>query len=198
MRKVFFSFNWDDVWRANQVRNSWVTKGNYRLAGFVDSAEIEKVRKSKDQAIKNWIDKQLEETSVTCVLIGSQTADSRWVKYEIQQSRKKKNGLLGVLIHSLKDSNRKIGKRGTNPLENYKSENNSSKNIENALAMGGIGWILAKCIYPQVAILAGFIAAAKPAFALFDDDYKIYNWIEDEGYQNMGEWIEKAARQVGR
>ena len=89
MRKVFFSFDWDDVWRANQVRNSWVSKGSYTLAGFVDSANIEQVKRATDQAIKKWIDNQLEGTSVTCVLIGSQTSNSKWIKYEILESIKK-------------------------------------------------------------------------------------------------------------
>ena len=59
MRRVFFSFDWDDAWRVNQVRNSWVTKGNYTSVGFVDSAEIEQVKRKTDKAIKNWIDQQL-------------------------------------------------------------------------------------------------------------------------------------------
>ena len=66
MRYVFFSFDWDDVWRVNQVRNSWVTKGGYAEAGFADSADIETLRRSTDRAIKGWIDRQMEGTSVTC------------------------------------------------------------------------------------------------------------------------------------
>ena len=103
MRHVFFSFDWDDVWRVNQVRNSWVAKGNYTAAGFVDSAEIETLKRDTDLAIKRWIGKQMNGTSVTCVLIGSQTANSRWVKYEIEKSIEKGNGLLGVYIHNVKD-----------------------------------------------------------------------------------------------
>ncbi len=57
MRHVFFSFDWDDVWRVNQVRNSWVTKGNYTAAGFVDRAEIETLKRNTDRSIKNWISK---------------------------------------------------------------------------------------------------------------------------------------------
>ena len=45
MRHVFFSFDWDDVWRVNQVRHSWVAKGSYTAAGFVDSAQIETLKK---------------------------------------------------------------------------------------------------------------------------------------------------------
>jgi hypothetical protein len=40
--------------------------------------------------------KHLENTSVTVVLIGTETANRPWVKYEIEQSIARKNGLLGV------------------------------------------------------------------------------------------------------
>jgi hypothetical protein len=71
-RKVFFSFHYkNDVWRANQIRNSWVTKDNKEAAGFIDAADFEKVEKEGEDAIKRWISKQLDGTSVTVVLIGS-------------------------------------------------------------------------------------------------------------------------------
>lgn len=116
MRRVFFSFDWDDVWRVNQVRNSWVAKGNYQCAGFVDAADIESVKRHTDQTIKNWIVQQLEGTSVTCVLIGSNTANSRWVDYEIQKSVDKKNGLLGVYIHKVRDQHGQITAKGIDPF----------------------------------------------------------------------------------
>ena len=112
MRKVFFSFDWDDVWQVNQVRNSWVTKGNYTSAGFVDSAEIEQLKRSTDRAIENWIAQQLQGTSVTCVLIGENTSNSRWVNYEIQKSIGKVNGLVGIYIHKIKDRFGNIAAKG--------------------------------------------------------------------------------------
>lgn len=117
MRKVFFSFDWDDVWRVNQVRNSWVAKGNYQNAGFVDSADIESFKKATDQPIRNWIDDQLNGTSVTCVLIGSETCNSKWVKYEIQESINKQNGLLGIYIHNLKDQRGNTTCQGGKPFK---------------------------------------------------------------------------------
>ena len=66
MRHVFFSFDWDDVWRVNQVRHSWIVKGSYTAGGFVDSADIETLKRNTDQNIKNRIDKQMDGTSVTC------------------------------------------------------------------------------------------------------------------------------------
>ena len=101
-RKVFFSFKYEDVSRAMVVRNSWVTKDK-ESAGFIDKAEFEEVKKKGDQAIKNWIDSQLKGTSVTVVLVGEKTCDSKWVKYEIEKSIEKGNGLIGIDISKIKD-----------------------------------------------------------------------------------------------
>ena len=159
MRHVFFSFDWDDVWRVNQVRHSWVAKGSYTAAGFVDSANIETLKRNTDRAIKNWIDKQMDGTSVTCVLIGSQTANSRWVKYEIEKG----NGLLGVYIHNVKDRHSWTSTKGVSPFEqspfNFRFTTNPNL-------------VYSCCLY--------------------------YDWVNDNGYSNLGNWIEKAAKQAGR
>ena len=147
MRKVFFSFDQDDVFRANVVRKSWVTKDKGKAAGrFIDKADIEKLKRTSDEAIENWINQQLQGTSVTCVLIGTATYKSRWVKYEIKQSILKGNGLLGIYIHKIKDLNGLITTQGSNPLPG---------------------------------------------------SYATYAWFYDDGYNNLGDWIEKAARQAG-
>ena len=85
-RRVFFSFAYEDVWRANVVRNSWVTQGK-EAAGFVDAAAFESLKRNGDRAIQNWIDSQINGTSVTVVLVGAETCYSRWVKYEIEKSK---------------------------------------------------------------------------------------------------------------
>ncbi|NNM79824.1 MAG: TIR domain-containing protein [Gallionella sp.] len=110
-RKTFFSFRYKkDNWRAGIVRNSWVTKDKEKVAaGFFDSAEWEKVKKETDSAIEKWIDEQLKGTSVTVVLIGTDTAGKKWINYEITSSCKKGNGLLGIHIHQLKDKDQKTG-----------------------------------------------------------------------------------------
>lgn len=101
-RRVFFSFKYKDVSRAMVVRNSWVTQGS-EAAGFIDKANFEKIKKRGDQAIRDWIDDQLDGTSVTVVLVGAKTCASRWVKYEIGQSIERGNGLLGIDISKIKD-----------------------------------------------------------------------------------------------
>src|SRR2546423_981937 len=102
-RRTFFSFHYtNDVWRANQVRNCNVVAGA-DVAGFFDHSEYEEAKRQGSEAIKRMILRNLRNTSVTVVLIGSETANRPWVKYEIEQSIAQKNGLLGIYIHHLKD-----------------------------------------------------------------------------------------------
>ena len=118
-RRVFFSFHYErDVWRAGQVRNSWVTKDREE-AGFWDAASWEAVKKKGQSAVETWIDDQLKGTSVTVVLIGAQTASRDYVGYEIKQSQSKGNGMLGIYIHGMKDSNSATDTKGGNPFDNW-------------------------------------------------------------------------------
>jgi len=144
-RNVFFSFKYEDVSRAMVVRNSWVTQGK-NAAGFIDKADFEKVKKQGDKAIKNWIDNQLEGTSVTVVLVGEKTCKSRWVKYEIEKSIERGNGLLGIDVSKIKD------------LQKNTSE---------------------RC-------------------GQLPKGYKFYLWNSGKGYENLGDWIEKSAKDAGK
>lgn len=119
-RRVFFSYHFDrDFWRANQVRQSWVAKPNREAAGFFDAADQEEVKRSSDEAIKRWIDSQLEHTSVTAVLIGRETASRKYVRYEIERSFERGNALLGIRIHGLRNREGRTTSPGDNPLSDY-------------------------------------------------------------------------------
>lgn len=102
-RRVFFSFHYsNDIWRANQVRNCNVISGA-DTAGFFDHSEYEQAKKEGSEAIKRMILRNLKNTSVTVVLIGAETASRPWVRYEVEQSIARKNGLLGLYIYHLKN-----------------------------------------------------------------------------------------------
>ena len=115
-RRVFFSFYYkEDIWRASQVRNSWVTQGDANP--FLDAADWEEVKKKGDRNIKKWIDEQMHGTSVTAVLIGKHTAERKYVQYELEQSYKLGKGILGVYIHGLKNQDGETYiLAGANPL----------------------------------------------------------------------------------
>lgn len=128
-RRTFFCFYYErDIWRAGQVRNSWVAKPDREAAGFWDAASWEAVKKRGDEAVRKWINDQLVGTSVTVVLIGAETSSREYVKYELEQSWKKGNGILGVYIHQMKDTDGKTDTKGdtsfgpifTSPNDNKK------------------------------------------------------------------------------
>lgn len=116
-RKVFYSFHYErDAWRAAQVRNSNAIADEDEY-GVIDGVEWEKIEREGDDAIKRWIRSQLQHTSVTVVLIGTETASRRWVNYEIVESWKRGNAILGIRIHNMKNQESKTDFVGANPLE---------------------------------------------------------------------------------
>lgn len=102
-RKVFFSFHYQrDLWRANVVRNIGVIEG-ISAAGFRDASLWEETKRKGDAAVKKLIDKGLDDTSVTIVLIGAETANRKYVSYEVEQSVGRRNGILGIRINNIKN-----------------------------------------------------------------------------------------------
>lgn len=114
-RQVFFSFHYqNDVWRASNIRNAHIVDG-VAAAGFADASIWEEAKKKGDAAIKKMIDNALRGTTVTAVLIGSQTSQRKYVTYEIEASAARGNGLLGIYIDQIKDQDGKASVRGAVP-----------------------------------------------------------------------------------
>lgn len=161
-RRVFFSFHYErDIWQASQIRNSWVTKPDRESAGFWDSASWEEVKKKGDDAIKRWINNQLDGTSVTVVLIGAETSSRDYVRYELEQSHKRGNGMLGIYIHKMKDKDGNSDRQGNNQFGDIFTDASGNKKYF---------WQL----------------------------YPTYDWVDDNGYKNLGDWVEKAAKAAGK
>lgn len=117
-RRVFFSFHYDrDIRRVVQVRNSWVVRAERETQPFLDKAQWEAVKKSGKNAIEDWIERQLDGTSVTVVLIGAETYEREWVRYEIKRSYELNKGIIGIYIHNVKDPLLGTDVKGMNPLE---------------------------------------------------------------------------------
>ena len=128
-RHCFFSFHYQrDIFRVSQVRNSWVTQGN-TVAGFWDSANWEKVLRQGPNAIENWIENQLKGTSVIIVLIGTETAQRKYVKHEISRSYALGKGMLGIYIHNCKNQNGQTSTKGENPFSKFHVEERGKKII---------------------------------------------------------------------
>ncbi len=174
VRVVFFSFDYDDVWRVNQVRNSSAFIGKKR-SGFRDKAEYEQVKRDGDAAISSWIRTQMKGCSVTCVLIGAATYKSRWVNFEIKESIANRMGLLGVNIHKLKDEVGKISSLipPPNPLGMHTVPS------QNAF---GMQYSVNACDFFET-------HTWEPSNALS---------LRFDRQNSLGAWVEEAARRVGR
>ena len=113
-RRVFFSFHFaNDFWRTQQVRNINALEGQ-RLAA---PNAWEEIKRSGDAAVKRWIATNLEGKSCVVVLVGSETADRKWVRHEILEGWNNSKGVLGIRIHKLLDKDSNPSPIGSNPFE---------------------------------------------------------------------------------
>lgn len=100
-RRVFFSFHYQrDIFRVNQIRGLPNIVGD-AAAGFSDASLWEETKRQGDAAIKRLIDNGLNYTSVTVVCIGAATAGRKYIDYEISESVRRGNGILGLRINHL-------------------------------------------------------------------------------------------------
>lgn len=186
-RRVFFSFHYEDVktFRVNVVRNHSVTKG-VEEAGFFDSSIWEDAELHGDVAVKNLINKSLENTSVTCVLIGSDTWNRKWVKYEILKSYEKGNKLIGIHINKIPDKYKHTFLNGANPFEFIGFYVDSTGNVNKYQEHNGLNWITFQELKPT---LNNFNIKYRNRGYKFSSWVPVYDWVEDNGYINFPNWI---------
>ncbi|BAU49560.1 molecular chaperone Tir [Sulfurifustis variabilis] len=98
-KPVFYSFHFDnDVFRVQQVRNMGALDGNEP----VSPNEWETVKRKGDAAIEKWIEDNMKYKQCIVVLVGSETANRRWVRHEIVKAWNDERGVIGIYIHNLK------------------------------------------------------------------------------------------------
>ncbi|UAK36966.1 TIR domain-containing protein [Gordonia bronchialis] len=74
------------------------------------------MRRQGDQAIKNWIHKEMTYKRAVVVLIGQETASRPWVLYEIEKAWDDKKPLVGVRIHGLASMSSGADSCGADPF----------------------------------------------------------------------------------
>jgi hypothetical protein len=198
-RRTFFSFHYDlDVSRAWVVRNSWVAKvaqGDRESAGFFDSSVFEASKRQSDESLKRFLREGLENTSVTCVLVGAETALRRWVRYEILRSFMCGNGVLAVRIHSIAGLNGAKAGVGSNPFDNLAFQIVGDRvQFKEYMASG---WADARDVQTMPLRDVAYDLGGRTNHT-FSNIFPIYDWELDSGYQNLAGWIESAARLSGR
>lgn len=113
-RKTFFSFHYKpDNWRAATVRNIGAIEGNKPAA----DNDWEAVTRGGDDAIKRWISAQMTGRTCAVVLVGTNTANRKWINYEIVKAWDDGLGVVGIYIHGLKDAAQATSSKGSNPFD---------------------------------------------------------------------------------
>lgn len=198
-RRTFFSFHYQpDIWRVMNVRNSWVVSDKEQISdGFLDASVFEASKRESPDALKRFLREGLKNSSVTCVLVGTQTSKRRWVRYEIVQSILKGNGLLSVDIHNVKNMDSETAAKGVDPLMRvglYKTDTG----IFFAEEQDG-KWV--KYADYSIAVTASSLWFAPPKdnnVVPLSTHCMRYDFANQNGRQNIGGWIETAAQLAGR
>ncbi|MDR3213647.1 MAG: TIR domain-containing protein [Azoarcus sp.] len=190
-KRVFFSFHYKDVvdFRANVVRNHWMTKPDRESRGYYDASIWESARKQGDIALKRLINDGLEQTSNTCVLIGSQTFERPWVRYELLKSFKKGNHIFGVHINSIRAKDGTTKNKGANPLE-YVAVSYSDSGLTATLWEKTNGkWLE----YDKIDGSASYRVNVKKEYQgnsyNLSRFYSVYDWVGDDGFNNFVTWV---------
>lgn len=157
---VFFIFDYDrDRWKAEQIRDHFVSKLNQKACGLAEDAEWEKIEENGEEAIQEWINWGLDSSIVTVVLYSSETSKLKYIDYAIKNSFKRKKGLVGIDIHNMKNDVGDKDSEGKSPFEKFYVKKGKEK-------------IYLQRIFPT------------------------YEWINDLGYNNINEWVERMAKVV--
>ena len=191
-KRVFFSFHYEDVktFRANVVRKHDMTKESRADAGFFDASIWEDAKKHGDSAVKKLIDTNLENTTITCALIGTDTWIRRWVRYEILKSYDRGNKLLGVHINSVADKNQQTFLLGKNIFDYLGFVISADGSTQTYYEHNGTDWKISQDL---------------PAKKLYNMDKQhwgkgfklsnwvnVYDWKNGDGYNNFPTWLDNA------
>lgn len=199
-RRVFFSFHYqNDIWRVNQVRNSWrfQNEATREAEGFFDASLWESSQRRSPESLKELIRNGMENTSVTAVLVGSDTFQRRWVRYEIARSIIKGNGLLGVQIHLLRDRLGNSAAQGPSPFEYmglYRVADGRVLLAENT----GQRWIAFADYTHGLTLPATWSAPRDNNVVPLSQYAATHCYVRNSGQANFSSWVSNAAAAVGR
>ncbi len=189
-RRVYFAFHYQDVidFRANVVRKHNALT-DAQKAGYFDASIWEKVKKTGDIALKWMIDFELENTTATVVLIGSQTYERPWVRYEIVHSLARGNALLGVHINSVKGKDQLTKNAGPNPFDYLGLSINSDGTRASPTEYRNGKWSKYS-VHDGWKLSRQDTEANRGKHFQLSKWYPTYDWIHNGGFNNFSTWID--------
>jgi hypothetical protein len=200
-RRVFFSFHHrQDIWRVNQIRNSWryLHESEREAEGFYDGSIWERSKAAGDESLKALIRDGIKNTSVTCVLAGTYTYQRRWVRYEIARSIVKGNGLLTTKIHSVRDSSGFPSSEGPNPLDYMGIYRVPDGRILLAERDESGQWRTYPDYTQAIELPAGWEQPGGTTVIPLSRYGRLYDYVAHGGFSNFPGWVATAAKEAVR
>lgn len=112
---VFYSFHFgNDVMRVQQIRNIGAIEGNSPTT----PNEWETLKRTGKSAVQRWIDDNMKYKRCVIVLVGAETANRPWVRYEIEKAWSEGRPIFGIYIHNIRCPRNGTSRKGVNPFEN--------------------------------------------------------------------------------
>jgi hypothetical protein len=190
-KRVFFSFHYQNVidFRANVVRNHWVTKPDRVVCGFFDHSIWEETKKKGSYALKRMINDGLEGSTVSCVLIGSETYARPWVRYELLKSFQRGSHLLGVHINSIPDKNKNTNFAGPNPFDFLGVVFSQDGQTGTFREWNGSDWVDYTEIDGSATFSTNVVQQWRGGGWRLSHWFKTYDWVAEDGYNNFATWV---------
>ncbi|WP_296560793.1 TIR domain-containing protein [Pigmentiphaga sp.] len=190
-KRVFFSFHYKDVvdFRANVVRKHWVLKGDREEAGYFDASIWEEAEKKNEIGLKRLINGALENTSTTCVLVGSSTYARPWVRYEIIKSVCRGNRVFAVHINQIKGKDTLTKPNGPNPFDYLALKYSADGTKVEVFEAENGKWISFAKLPSYTLQSTAPESKWGRLFKLSSLGRKIYCWSVDKGYDNFVDWV---------
>lgn len=197
-RRVFFSFHYKpDVQRSEVVKKSQFLRGK-ELAGFFDSSAMEEAQRKDPDALRRFLTREMEGSSVVCVLIGQETASRQWVRFEILQGLVDARGVVGVRVHTIADFNRNVAQAGPNPFDVLGVYCKDGNVYVVERSTDGTKWQYTTDFGKTPLEHWPYTPQLPPEGTWpLSKFFKVHQWAND-GHSNIGDWVEAAATQAGR
>lgn len=112
--RVFFCYAWENVWRANQLKNQTRLNKNNK-AKFVNKSLIEKSKAKNDQYIKRKIRNGINQAGTVVIINSPEFNNKKYANYEARYAIKKKKKLIVINTEKMKDQKGKIGEKAPKP-----------------------------------------------------------------------------------
>jgi MTH538 TIR-like domain (DUF1863) len=211
-RRAFFSFHYGDSDHDGDILRSVIVRNAWKLVDpenrtFVDSSLWERRKIENPETIKQLIRNGVSFTSVVCVLVGSGTWDRRWVRYEIARAIIDRRGLLAVHLNGIRHpKTRSSHPLGPNPLafmavgkvQDLLLDPVRYFLYERKFYLGEWHWVRYQD-HTAAVDLPRWLPDPDPGFVMPLAPYVgEYDYATQEGYKDIGAWLDRAAQRAGR